>query len=44
LCTVYPELSALRSTVGLWQDQLWISGDPIAGLRHLPGQAAPVPR
>jgi integrase len=41
--TVNRELSALRSAVGWWQDQGWISGDPTAGLRHLPGQAAPVP-
>jgi hypothetical protein len=41
--TVNRELSALRSAVGWWQDQGWISGDPTAGLRHLPGQAPPVP-
>jgi hypothetical protein len=41
--TVNRELSALRSAVGWWQDQGWISGDPTAGLRHLPGLAAPVP-
>jgi integrase len=41
--TVNRELSALRSAVGWWQDQGWISGDPTAGLRHLPGQAVPVP-
>src|SRR5580692_9982928 len=41
--TVNRELSALRSAVGWWQDQGWISGDPTTGLRHLPGQAAPVP-
>ena len=41
--TVNRELSALRSAVGWWQDQEWIGGDPTAGLRHLPGQAAPVP-
>ena len=40
--TVNRELSALRSAVGWWQDQGWIRGDPTAGLRHLPGQAAPV--
>jgi integrase len=40
--TVNRELSALRTAVGWWQDQGWISGDPTAGLRHLPGQA-PVP-
>jgi hypothetical protein len=41
--TVNRELSALRSAVGWWQDQGWIAADPTAGLRHLPGQAAPVP-
>jgi hypothetical protein len=41
--TVNRELSALRSAVGWWQDQGWISRDPTAGLRHLPGPAAPVP-
>jgi hypothetical protein len=41
--TVNRELSALRSAVGWWQDQGWISRDPTAGLRHLPGQAAPAP-
>jgi hypothetical protein len=41
--TVNRELSALRSAVGWWQDQGWISGDPTAGLRHLPGQSPPVP-
>jgi len=41
--TVNRELSALRSAVGWWQDQGWISADPTAGLRHLPGQATPVP-
>ena len=41
--TVNRELSALRSAVGWWQDQGWISGDPTTGLRHLPGQTAPVP-
>ncbi len=41
--TVNRELSALRSAVGWWQDQQWISGDPSAGLRHRPGPAAPVP-
>ena len=35
--TVNRELSALRSAVAWWQDQRWISGDPTAGLRHLPG-------
>ena len=32
--TVNRELSALRSAVGWWQDQGWISADPTAGLRH----------
>jgi integrase len=41
--TVNRELSALRSAVGWWQDQEWISADPTAGLRHQPGPAAPVP-
>ncbi len=41
--TVNRELSALRSAVGWWQDQGWITGDPTAGLRHLSGRAAPVP-
>jgi integrase len=41
--TVNRELSALRSAIGWWQDQGWISGDPAAGLRHVPGSAAPVP-
>jgi integrase len=41
--TVNRELSALRSAVAWWQDQGWISGDPTTGLRHLPGQAPPVP-
>jgi hypothetical protein len=39
--TVNRELSALRSAVGWWQDQGWISGDPTAGLRHLPGRPPP---
>jgi site-specific recombinase XerD len=33
--TVNRELSALRSAVGWWQDQGWISGDPTAGLEHV---------
>ena len=41
--TVNRELSALRSAVGWWHDQGWISGNPTAGLRHLPGQAPPAP-
>jgi integrase/recombinase XerD len=42
--TVNRELSALRSAVGWWQEQGWISTDPAAGLRHLarPGGPAPV--
>ena len=32
--TVNRELSALRSAVGWWRDQGWISSDPTAGLRH----------
>jgi integrase len=40
--TVNRELSALRSAVGWWQEQGWISRDPTAGLRHRPGPAAPV--
>jgi integrase/recombinase XerD len=41
--TVNRELSALRSAVGWWLDQQWISTDPTAGLRHLatPGTALP---
>src|ERR1700733_2341855 len=34
--TVNRELSALRSAVGWWQDQGWISGDPTTGLGDLP--------
>jgi hypothetical protein len=41
--TVNRELSALRSAVGWWQDQGWLTADPTAGLRHRPGSAAPVP-
>jgi integrase len=41
--TVNRELSALRSAVGWWQDQGWITADPTAGLRHVSGRAAPVP-
>jgi integrase len=40
--TVNRELSALRSAVGWWQDQGWITADPTAGLRHL-ARGAPVP-
>src|ERR1700734_3569467 len=32
--TVNRELSALRSAVGWWRDQGWISADPTSGLRH----------
>ena len=32
--TVNRELSALRSAVGWWLDQGWITVDPTAGLRH----------
>ena len=39
--TVNRELSALRSAVGWWQDQRWITQDPTAGLRHRAGPAAP---
>jgi integrase/recombinase XerD len=42
LRTVNRELSALRSAVGWWQDQQWISADPTAGLRNVTGRAAPV--
>ena len=41
--TVNRELSALRSAVGWWQDQGWISADPTVGLRHLTGRLAPLP-
>jgi integrase/recombinase XerD len=43
LRTVNRELSALRSAVGWWQDQQWISADPTAGLRNVAGRLAPVP-
>jgi len=39
--TVNRELSALRSAVGWWQDQGWITADPTAGLRHLTRPARP---
>ena len=40
--TVNRELSALRSAVGWWRGQGWISADPTAGLRHRqPAVAAP---
>jgi integrase len=41
--TVNRELSALRSAVGWWQDQEWISSDPTQGLRHVYRDAAPPP-
>jgi len=42
--TVNRELSALRSAVGWWQDQDWISRDPTAGLQHVRlGRADPPP-
>ena len=40
--TVNRELSALRSAVGWWQDQDWLSNDPTAGIRHVTGVAAPL--
>ena len=40
--TVNRELSALRSAVGWWHGQGWISADPTTGLRHRqPSVAAP---
>ena len=44
LRTVNRELSALRSAVGWWQDQQWISADPTAGLRNVAGRPARCPR
>jgi hypothetical protein len=41
--TINRELSALRSAIGWWQDQRWITADPTAGLRHLTGSPAPLP-
>jgi integrase/recombinase XerD len=41
--TVNRELSALRSAVGWWLDQRWISTDPTAGLRHLATSATALP-
>lgn len=41
--TVNRELSALRSAVGWWQEQGWISRDPTAALRNLAGHTEPVP-
>ncbi|MEP7024598.1 MAG: hypothetical protein ABJB47_12525 [Actinomycetota bacterium] len=40
--TVNRELSALRSAIGWWQDQAWITADPTMGLRHLTGPPAPL--
>lgn len=42
--TVNRELSALRSAVGWWRQQGWISADPTEGLRHRqpPALAAPL--
>jgi hypothetical protein len=40
--TVNRELSALRSAIGWWQDQRWITADPTAGLRHVSGSPAPL--
>ena len=39
--TVNRELSALRSAVGWWQEQGWITADPTASLRHLSRPATP---
>ena len=40
--TVNRELSALRSALGWWRGQGWITADPTAGLRHRqPAVAAP---
>jgi hypothetical protein len=41
--TLNREISALRSAVGWWHDQHWISSDPTAGLHHLTIPAAPLP-
>jgi hypothetical protein len=41
--TVNRELSVLRSAVGWWQDQGWISADPTTGIRHVASVAAPFP-
>jgi hypothetical protein len=40
--TINRELSALRSAIGWWQDQRWITADPAAGLRHITGSPAPL--
>ena len=41
--TVNRELSALRSAVGWWLDQRWISTDPTAALRHLATSGTALP-
>lgn len=41
--TANRELSALRSAVGWWREQDWISSDPTAGLRHRHPDALGVP-
>jgi hypothetical protein len=41
--TVNRELSALRSAVGWWQEQQWVSRDPTAGLRNISARCEPVP-
>ena len=41
--TVNRELSALRSALGCWLDQRWISTDPTAGLRHLATSGTALP-
>jgi integrase/recombinase XerD len=41
--TVNRELSALRSAVGWWLDQRWISTDPTAGLRRLATSGTALP-
>jgi integrase len=41
--TVNRELSALRSAVGWWRDQGWVSADPTTGLRHRQPAAPALP-
>jgi integrase len=41
--TVNRELSALRSAVGWWRDQGWVSADPTMGLRHRQPAALALP-
>jgi integrase len=41
--TVNRELSALRSAVGWWRDQGWVSADPTTGLRHRQPAALALP-